>query len=442
MRKLLFIFAALVIAFPLWAQEDPANEEFTVEETVLETDFFGEETDWEDDPFLAEEEPDPRLQNRGFEIGIIYLKINAENNFLALDEIFTETIIVDLENFDKGFRLGFGTDIRPLFFNVNKGNRWGFGMDIGRVTAYGNVDISGNLLRFKRTDKDNFGIGAAAFAEIGIPGFFHIPDFTIKDYEVKDLKIKVRLSGFMTMAYMMPDMHYTYKDSDNGSLLEIDYGMKLYTPFSLAENDDIFKTLGGSGLGFDFGLGAEYPLFSFLDLGVDIINIPLVPSKPEYYMEMKGRVFVDSSKINLSDVLDGKKLPKDVFESPEDFDPVYGKSSQSLFRPFKMVFHADYRPLETRLLSLIPTLGFSVNPLYATPGALEAGIKVRCDINNLFIATLGLINYEDRLWKNGIDLTLNLRAVQLDLGIAMQSQTFVKSWEAGLGITFGVTYGW
>jgi hypothetical protein len=437
MKKLLLAFAALVIALSLWAQEYPADEIFweETEDGIVMSDEDG------DVPEDESEGGSRRVKNRGFELGIVNLNVNLANSFMGVGEFFRETVSIDIENFEKGFRFGFGADVRPIFFNVNLQDRWGFGMDIARVTAYGNIDISGNLLRIKRTDGDNFGVGAAVFADVGFPAFFHVKDFKIKDFEVKDLKIKIRPAVFATIGYTVPDMRYTYKNRNDGSLIEIAYAVQVYTPFSLDENNP--QGFTGSAIGVDLGAGREFQKYSWLDLGVDITNIPLIPSKMSHYMRIKDKVFVDSSKINLTDLLDGKDLPEDVLYLPENFDPVYGTKDRLVLRPFKMVFRADYRPLETRLLSIIPTLGFSVNGLYVSPGSIEAGVKVRCDMENRFIVTLGLMNYEDRLWKNSIDLVLNLRAVEIDLGIAMQSQDFAKSWQAaGLSIDFGLKFGW
>ena len=108
-----------------------------------------------------------------------------------------------------------------------------------------------------------------------------------------------------------------------------------------------------------------------------------------------------------------------------------------------MLFYGDYRPFETRKLSLIPVMGFSINPLYVNKGAFEGGLGVRFDLGNIFITTLG-IHYMDRMWKNSVDFTLfNLRAFQLDLGLVFQSQKFVESWRgAGFGANFGIKFGW
>jgi hypothetical protein len=107
-----------------------------------------------------------------------------------------------------------------------------------------------------------------------------------------------------------------------------------------------------------------------------------------------------------------------------------------------MLFYAKYRPNESQIFSLIPSLGFSISRLYAQLGSIEGGLSARCDLSNIFITTIG-INYNDRRWKNSIDFVLNLRVFEFDLGISFQSSDFVKSFQgAGLGVAVGFKFGW
>ncbi|MDR1318963.1 MAG: hypothetical protein LBJ90_05000, partial [Treponema sp.] len=131
----------------------------------------------------------------------------------------------------------------------------------------------------------------------------------------------------------------------------------------------------------------------------------------------------------------------DIFAT-DGGETTYGTGEKIILRPFKMLAWADYRPFNSGILSLIPSLGFAVNPLYEQPASVEGGLKIRCDLANIFIPTFG-ISYEDRLWKNSLDLIFNARAMEIDLGIAIQSQNFDKSWTAsGLAVSVGIKAGW
>jgi hypothetical protein len=448
---LIAVFCMPFLASPLWAEDEPIaetdawdtgeldefreyalnatgsppNEEKPGEYTAAGNTF----TAGQKAPSPAQEAP--RTKNRGFEFGLAGARVGASNNFLATKDVFKETAVIDLDEFTKGFKLNVGLDITPLWFKVNRKDEWGFGLEIARIEGTGNIDISGTMLKLQLADKEKFGVGAAAFVDFGIPAFFYIRDF----------KVKIRPAGFITLAYVVPNFTYTFKDGSNGMFLELNYDMNVYTAISLEANDPI-KTYKARALGFDFSAGAEYPLLPQLDLGVDIKNIPFIPSTLSYSMQIKDRVSVDTSKINFNDVMKGEKIPDDALHTPDGFEPVHGAGNKKVLRPFKMVFNADYRPFNKPLFSLIPLLGFAINPVYVKPASLEAVIKARVNLANMFFATIG-IGYEDRVWKNGIDLALDLRAFELDIGGSLQAPNFAKSWGgAGAGVNVGFKFGW
>jgi hypothetical protein len=406
-KRVLLLIAVLTFTLPLWAEDISQNSGLEEESTKPKNS---------------------RVVNSGFELGLAGIRFGFGNNVLGVGKIFTDTLIIDLDKLDGDFKADMGLDVTPLYFRVNRdSNTWGYGLDLARATAYGNLDISGNLLKLKKTDGDEFGVGAAAFVDIGIPVFFHINKFN-------GFRVKVRPAGYIPVAYMTPDVKYSYKDSNDGSIIVLDYAAKLYTAVSLDPDSD-------SGLDFsmgaDFSAGVEYPLFSWIDLGVDIINIPLIPGSLNQYMLMKGGITFDSGKVKF----DGDIL-EDASQTQDDTGKKYGTDKKYILRPFKMVFYANYRPPDKELITLIPRLGFAINPVYATPASVEAGANARFDLSNWFTSTLG-INYEDRMWKNSIDLAFNWRSFGFNIGVSMQSPGFVKSWLlAGFGINFGLKFGW
>ena len=452
----------------IWSTETKSINEWEAEERFDEdwkADGWGEEeftldipeNEWTHDE-SKEKKPSP-MPNRVFELGILELDIGIAQNFKTnIFDYLKEKLVLDFTNFHSDFNVGFDVFLRPIYWNVNIKNDWGFGMDIGKVTAYGNVSLANDLLHIRKTSETSFGVGAAVFADIGIPVFFSIKNV----WKEKNLRINIRPAGFVTAAYVEPKMKYKFvdvnKDGMRGSYIEVDYGFRAYTPFSLEEPDNIFNNLDvneaiGEALGFDFSVGADFPLFDWIDVGVKFVNIPLSPSRLRQYMELQGKVTVDSSEMTINDLIKGK-LPKDFYSIPEsdDFEFEYGKVSgktvSPFFRPFKMLLSADFYPLyfiekqPNRYLILYPVLGFSINTLFVQPAAIEVGLKVSTDLSNIFIPSISIF-YEDQMWKNKFDFALNLRAFQLNLGAAMESQDFVKSWTgAGLRIIFGLIFGW
>jgi len=41
------------------------------------------------------------------------------------------------------------------------------------------------------------------------------------------------------------------------------------------------------------------------------------------------------------------------------------------------------------------------------------------------------MGYYDRLWKNSLDMSLNLEVFELNIGVDLRSQSYVKSWTGG-----------
>ena len=383
-----------------------------------------------------------RMRDRSFEMGFANVDAGFANNLLTVSEIFRTKAIIDLTKMDKSFNLGFDLNVRPFYFNVSVKNQWGFGLDIGNVLVYGNVDLAANMLKLKHSanNGDSFGVGASAFVDIGIPAYFKIPN--VWD---KDLRINIRPAGFMTAVYTEPKMKYTFKEITDGMLVQLDYDVRAYAPISLNFEEGGFDGFNvGPALGFDFSVGADYPLLPMLDVGIKFINIPLKSSLLQNYLEMKGKVSVDSSKLVIEDLISGNDLPEDFLYLPDEYElnPVYGSNAnKKTFRPFKMLLTADYRPFETPILTISPVLGFSVNQIFVQNGAIEIGVKASCELANLFTTTIGIC-YEDQLWKNSLDFLLNLYVFELGFGVAMQSQSFGSSWQgAGLRANLSLKFG-
>jgi len=368
-----------------------------------------------------------RIEDRGFEIGL-NADAHAANSFLSIDQLLRETVVIDLDELAKGFDMNLGINAAPLYFSIDSKKGWGFGLSTN-VEAAGILGISGNLLSFKEADNDKSGVSGAIFASAGIDVFFHAGLF----------KVKIRPSVYYAIAYMKPDITYNY-NIDNGTGLSLSYDMRIYTAFPL-DGDNYSLT---AAPGFDFSFGLEYPLSKAMgfdgmplldfDVGLDMINIPIVSSRLNNYVQTKNKIGSDGS---LGEGLDGMFL---------DFDPLsdlyFGEGSVNVARPFRAAVWANWRLLGNNLLTLTPSIGFSINELYLEPFSIEYGLKARLDLANLFIVTAG-VSYEDRMWVNSVDLALNFRAIELDVGVDIRSQEFLKSWDGrGVGVKVGLKFGW
>jgi hypothetical protein len=454
MKKILCFLSCLFICPLLWAQNPEINKNNTDDDNAPEKP--------------AKEKF--RLKNRTVELSIANISFGFSNDFISASDIinnpvyiiknfsdikndpaliYKDPIEIEIDDLTKGISFNLSGAIKPFSFNFNWKDKWGFGLDIAHIEATGNVTLAGNMLAFKEAEQEKSGAGAAVFVDVGVPIFFH----------AGDLKIKVRPAVYLPLLYTEPSITYTAKDE---MYYNINYNMYIYSPFnmkSLQDGDtaavtqdmqDNYRNILKNNLGYDFGLSAEYPLNRHLDIGVDFVNIPVpfATAKLNHFLQLQGEAFLDTSKIDIDKIIEDEgNLPENFWDEIAGFtfnDPVTGYNSdgKTIFRPFKMLVYANYRPFDSRILSLVPSLGFSINRLYTRPAAVEGGLGVCLDFANIFITTLG-VHYNDRKWKNSIDIALNLRAFELDMGLTFQSQNFIKSWQgAGLGVNFGIKIGW
>jgi hypothetical protein len=459
-KNFLWLLPCLFICPFLWAQDS-------------ETDNFPQNR--QEESAMDEETPETpikqesRFKNRTVELGLANINFGFSNDFMGVADIlrnpfymiknirdiindpaliYQDPVNVEIDNLWGGFNFDFGVGIKPFSFNFNWKDQWGFGLDIAHIEVAGNVSLAGNMLTLKESEEEKSGVGVAVFADVGIPVFFH----------VRDLKIKLRPAVFVPLLYTEPIVTYT---GQGGTLFTINYDVCIYTPVNMRwmedrdtdlltqDLQDSYWDILKNNLGYDFGLSVEYPWSRYLDIGVDIVNIPVpfATAKLNHFLQYKGEVVVDTSKIDINEIIESEgKLPDDFWDKVASYtepEPIIGYDStgKRIYRPFKMLFYAHYRPFDSRILTLVPSLGFSINRLYTRPAAVEGGLNICFDWKNFLISTMG-INYNDRKWKNSMDFSFNLRAFQFDMGMAFQSQSFVKSWRgAGLSVNLGIKLG-
>jgi len=376
-------------------------------------------------------------QERSFEIGLANTNVNFANNFLSMQDIFKDVLVIDLDNLSDGLMVNFGADITPFYFSYKSKKEWGIGLST-RIEAIGILGISGEMLSLSEAVQENSDIGGAIFASATINTYFNF----------KKLKIKVNPSLFYTLAYITPSpntssaLKYTL-DYSNGTVLCVDYDMRLYTGFPLDTDNSNLTAKPGLDINFgmeyplakQIGLSKKLPILDF-DIGLDIINVPIVASKITNYTQIKGRVGSEKPITFFSDNSDGFSF--DTTSETEN-----GEEEIDVNRPFKMIVHLDWRPIfGAKLLTITPAFGFNYNNLYYEPFSFEGGLNVGLNIANFFLAKVG-INYIDRMFVNSISLALNIRAFELDIGADIRSQDFAQSWTgSGLGVNFGLKFGW
>jgi len=421
--KKLFLFLLLcflVMPFCLYADDDDEEEE-------------GEEPEAYEDPFNDAPKKPELIQNRAIEVGF-FINPFLSNNFIPIPDIFKETIRINMDDLAKGLILDFGANVRPFYFMIDSREGWGFGLSTD-IDVFGIVDLNKVMLSFDETDGEDSTVGASVFVSAGIDTFFHIKKF----------KVKLRPALFYPAAYLKTDVKYTFLNTDEGTEMCIDYEGRLYTAFPM--NDIQPNALTGTP-GIDVSIGVEYPLskavgisnsvFDF-DVGLDLINIPIFSSTLKNLRRYKGRIGSEE----VINIFDGDGMGK-LFSSFTEFanEEIDEEGTYKVERPFKMLMHANWRPGGKQSLTIIPVFGFAYDKLFLDPFGVEAGINLRLSAANMLVFLFG-VNYTDRAWNNSLDMAINFKAFEIQIGAKMRSRDFIKSWTGhGAGVSFGLILGY
>jgi hypothetical protein len=401
---------------------------------------------------LGAEDLSPRVFELGFNLGADFA-----NNYISASDVFKKTIELDLtkEPTPLEFDLGAGFD---FFINLNlkdkeqEKDNMGFGIFAG-IEALGQFSLSEDFQKFLqgnelgKTYEGDIGTGGSVFLETGAHGYFH----------VKQFRISVRPSYYLPLAYMKPNTHYVLRTSANGEVyVDFAYDLALYTPFDTGNTgDDVGDMLdaiskdplkmNGTG-GMDIGLAVDYPLLpAKLTVGASLTHIPLFPARLVNKTLIQGGKQLEQGDL-LNELINGG----DIGDLLDDKTITSTHGDMQVFRPFKFGVNARYTPFAFRMfsLALIPEIGYAYNAIYTNPHSFEASAAAVIGLfpimrsNPLLSFTLKT-GYEDKRWKHGLGLTLNFRAVQIDLGASAQSEDFAQSFKgAGLSVNAGLRFGW
>jgi len=389
--------------------------------------------------FAKDDKKKPALtMDRTLELGLLNFNINFANSFITATDIFQDVIIVDLDKLAEGFQLNLGVNITPVYINYKSKKGYGLGISTN-IEAVGILNLSGNMLNLSEAVKDNSDISGAIFSSVTINSYFNMQKY----------KIKINPALFCALAYVTPPANmpssvvYTL-DYSNGTVMSVDYAVQIYTAYSVEDKSITNNVMPG----FDFSLGFEYPLAKEIgladkiplldfDLGFDLINIPFFPSTMMEYKQFKGKLGRDTpiKLINKDDDDD-----EGLFTPDENNN---GTRQVKIYRPFKMLVWADWRPMGgSKFLILTPQIGFCYNPLYYQPFSFEGGLNTCINLSGLFKLKAGF-NYIDRMYINGLGITVNVKACEIDIGFDLRSQKFIQVWKgSGFGINFGLKFGW
>ena len=125
--------------------------------------------------------------------------------------------------------------------------------------------------------------------------------------------------------------------------------------------------------------------------------------------------------------------------SKPNFDVNFGAAEATEYkirRPMFIMGYLDFYPLfGTNLLSLRAGIGAGVRHPFAADAIGYFNYYTGATVNLIDVLKVtASMSYMDRIFKNQIELAINARIIELDIGASLQSANFLKSWQgAGFG---------
>lgn len=359
------------------------------------------------------------LSERFFEIQI-GVPADFSNNAISLDDIFKKELTLDLAKIANEMPsegLNLIVDAKPyvaINFNIAFIH---IGMSAG-VDVYEKMGISKDFFNFLGKgnevgetltfDFNNYtDLFAFCEADVGI-------DFS-------NLSIHVTPSLFVPIFSSSGSVaKVTFLNDEEGNInLNMNTNFSVYSNFDMYD-ENFLSDLFSNGNGFDVGVSASLPFGRKLVFSGKA-RIPIVPGSYQYkyssYYEATTTMNLLDSSLNSSETNGNiKDFSKEVLE-----EKIY------INRPMKFNLYADYL-LMGNVLKLRAGGGMGVFRPFLTDSFTYPEYYFSAGINLFdFIKASISTEYTNQIFKHQIALGINVRLIELDCGVSLQSTNFMKS---------------
>lgn len=378
---------------------------------------------------------------RYFEIGAD-IEAGVGQNIMGISDILVEDLVFDLSAINNslgsgGAKLNLGADFN-LHVNLN-------------VPAFSaGLHVVNNNFASLRLGKDLFEllgegneVGKPIDIEMdGVVDSFISFELPIS-FNVGEALLKTKFSYFVPVIFMpTPTAHAILEVDENGNVFsEAKLDFSLYSVVNandlMAGNFDVSQLitdLTQSG-GFDISFELTYPIIDELCVG-GYANIPIVPGHLSH--KMRGTAGVEFAQDSiLGSYAENGSLNEMSFTNINETEVLDGVS-YSVNRPLKFGACAYYKPFGD-WLELNGMFGFATrNPFSADWNLYNYSyVEYAANMNliGLHVFKLNLAsNYIDKSFNQIVGFGIDLRIVELDLSVGMNSPSFFKSF-TGEGFT-------
>ncbi|MCR4630822.1 MAG: hypothetical protein K5786_04255 [Treponema sp.] len=351
------------------------------------------------------------------------------NNLFSSKDLMKKNLVIDLRKIadecpEEGFSIranveptaAINLNILGLNIGLSSGvefyDKFSVGQDLFNFLGYGNS--IGQTLDFNI--KNTTDVFAFAQADFG----FHLGK----------LKIKASPALFLPILSMNDSgASLTVLNNTDGNLnIAMDMNMDIYSSVPLEATDGEVTLENGSNIfngsyGVDIGGLLSY---SFTDtLAVEgLFRIPLIPGHLKNKASVSGGF---TYNMVFTDFENSEKTSEETRVSNED-------AYYAVNRPLKIGLYASKDLLGTLFNARLGG-GLGIQRPFCEGAYCYPEYYIGLTLNLINIVKVGLsTEYTNQLFKHQLGTTINLRVVQLDLGISSQSAILKKSFEiAGLG---------
>ena len=352
-----------------------------------------------------------------FQIGV---PVDFSNNAISLDDIFKKELTLDLAKIANEMPsegLNLIVDTKPyVALNLNIAFIH-IGMSAG-VDVYEKMGISKDFFDF--LGKGN---------EVGETLTFDFNNYTDL-FAFCEADVGIDFSNFsihVTPSLFVPIFSssgsvakVTFLNDEEGNInLNMNTNFGVYSNFDMYD-ENFLSDLFSNGNGFDVGVSASLPFGRKLVFSGKA-RIPIVPGSYQYkyssYYEATTTMNLLDSSLNSSETNGNiKDFSKEVLE-----EKIY------INRPMKFNLYADYL-LVGNVLKLRAGGGMGVFRPFLTDSFTYPEYYFSAGINLFdFIKASISTEYTSQIFKHQIALGINVRLIELDCGVSLQSTDFMKS---------------
>lgn len=383
------------------------------------------------------------FSERYFEMNL-YAPVSISNNAFSLNDILKKDLVIDFKDIANSLpKNGLNSIFKfsPCYSINVRTPKVHVGLSVG-LDLYDKFSISKDLFDFLGNGNK---IGEPITVSIKNDADFFIHSDITVGIKNNDSNLIIKPSVFIPLASTFGEIgKMSFVNNADGTIhMNFSSSAKVYSSFDFVDlKDDPSSILNNINMemikkiGVDLDLTYMKQINSELTVGGNI-HFPIVPGRItnlvnyryEYDMEFSASDFanLDSDSFN------------DNSESETEYD---NDIVLKVNRPLKLMGKLNYSPFNSIFLYEVG-LGFGVHHPFVegTYAYIEYFLALSIHLGGLFETKLST-EYTDQIFKNQLQTKLNLRIVELDLGVSLESSAFAKSFStSGFGAFVSVSAG-